>query len=685
MSETKFGIEIETCVCDFGVPIDPDKNISYVEKLNAVSRENGIDVRFYFDSQPKAIHAYKDWLITTDSSIRCSSRYSNSYSHKEFYPLNTPAVCDFRSYEIVTPILNYTPAGISNLRDILEKVLFYKDFLYEIDDSQGLHINISNPEQDKLKFLMFWLYFEQVILNFVPYARRYSEYAKPLLQQIGDIDDLIEEWETFYNSPNEGPGKYSAVSVKDNRFEIRIVNADMRPDHMINWVSFLATLLDVSIHQELAMNEDDQMGSFEELFNYINNPVLKAYFGKIYQDNTRIYKSIETAIIGGNITYVRENNSSLDNRFMIRDIINDSFIEHDLTLFLTDEFIEDQVLKKLIYNHIFCRKNENYNYDSAIYLVKNFKIKYSFSSDLMDCIYDLFVKHKNKEILKLLSDDSVAYPAKIEHLITLLSIRLENKDYLGVERFLRDIELKNINKIPIELRLKVLDLSKQKPRRIFTTARILEELTPGIFDVVVNGEKISPDFELRPLENYVHEDIEKFWNKVFETRDEVYINDMIERYGKVDDFYNHFIISNYDDLYFALNSDILFKYIGHYHITSSLKEEIFEKMDLKTFKRLIKLNFFITEPMFGFSNTHFWETIFKFENSEIILYALEYYSKFPFIVNANDIPVLYKAISKTDMNIKIKQENLANGMIYDEVRASLPKKIVDRLFLEKYK
>ena len=490
MSETQFGIEIETCVCDFSNVEDEEdlmeedtsfeKGVEFAEKLNAVSRENVIDVKFYYDSRPKAIHAYKDWLITRDSSIRCSDRRKQSYSHKEFYPLNTPKVCDFVSYEIVTPILNYTPAGISNLRDILEKVLFYKDFLYEIDDSQGLHINISNPKQEKLEFLVFWLYFEKVILNFVPYARRYSEYAKPLREQIGDIDDLILEWETFYSSPNEGPGKYSAVSVKDNRFEIRIVNADMRPDHMINWVSFLATLLDVSIHQELPMNEDDQMGSFEELFNYINNPVLKAYFGKIYQDNTRIYESIEAAIIGGNITYVRENNSSLDNRFMIRDIINDSFIEHDLTLFLTDEFIEDQVLKKLIYNHIFCRKNENYNYDSAVYLVKNFKIKYSFSSDLMDCIYDLFVKHKNKEILKLLSDDSVAYPAKMDHLITLLSIRLENKDYLGVERFLRE---QSINKLPIELRLKIIDLSTQKPRRIFIPARILEELKADVVKI----------------------------------------------------------------------------------------------------------------------------------------------------------------------------------------------------------
>jgi hypothetical protein len=224
------------------------------------------------------------------------------------------------------------------------------------------------------------------------------------------------------------------------------------------------------------MNEDT-VGSFEELFDYINNPVLKAYFGQIYQDNTRIYKSMELAIIGGNITYVRENKSSLDDRFMIKDIINDSFEEHDLTLFLTNEFIDDPQLKIIIYTQIFCRKNENYNYDSAVYIVKNFRINYGFPIDLIDCIYDFFVKPKNKEILKVLSDVSVRYPAKMENLITLLSILIENNDYHGVERFLRYIKLQNINKIPIELRLKVLDLSKQKPQRIFTTARILEELT----------------------------------------------------------------------------------------------------------------------------------------------------------------------------------------------------------------
>jgi hypothetical protein len=208
MSITRFGIEIETCVCDLKEGESDDGDL-FAQKLNTISKEKGINVHFYFNSQPKSVHKYINWLITTDSSINCSSNDNLSSTHKEFFPLNEPNVCNFTSYEIVTPILNYTPKGISDFKDLLEQVLFYKDYLYEVDDSQGLHINISNPSQDKLKFLRFWWYFEPVILDFVPYSRRFSEYAIPLRRRLSTIDDLEEHWENFYENRDDGLGKYS--------------------------------------------------------------------------------------------------------------------------------------------------------------------------------------------------------------------------------------------------------------------------------------------------------------------------------------------------------------------------------------------------------------------------------------------------------------------------------------------
>ena len=108
-------------------------------------------------------------------------------------------------------------------------------------------------------------------------------------------------------------------------------------------------------------------------------------------------------------------------------------------------------------------------------IIKNFRIDYSLPKDLIDCIYDFF-QPKNEEILKVLSDDSVPYPTKMENLVTLLSTIVEEKSYYKVTNFLISIKLENINKIPIELRLKVLDLIKEKPRLIYTTPRMLEEL-----------------------------------------------------------------------------------------------------------------------------------------------------------------------------------------------------------------
>ena len=281
-------------------------------------------------------------------------------------------------------------------------------------------------------------------------------------RRLSTIDDLEEHWENFYENPDDGLGKYTAVSVKDDRFEIRCVNANMRPEYMINWVSFLATLLQVSIHEELVF--DDKTPLFQQLFNYINNPVLKSYFKKIYVENTSIFNQLRDAIISRNITYVRGVDNNKD---MIKSIIYDLWDKHDLSLFLTDEFIENTKLKKFIYTEIFCKNK--YSYDSAVYVFKNLKIS---EDSLIECVYDFFLKNQGKEILDDLMSKHI-FPSSKEVSSRLLDYVIENKKYEYI-----NIMYDTYYKIPLEVRLKII----------------------------------------------------KFWNNIFQTQNEREIKEIFERY-----------------------------------------------------------------------------------------------------------------------------------------------------------
>ena len=283
--ETKFGIEFEVCVCDYTLEHklnQVDFLNYYYSKIQEINSELELNVKVQSDPQPHRVkHVYDSWFLTLDSTIECSTSQNEPLSdgHIAFRPKEHPLapICHFSGVEIVSPITRYTPSDMFNFFGFYEKVIFHKDFLYETHVSQGMHINISHPNMDNFKFLKLWWYFEPVIMTFLPQSRRENSVAmaNPLRKIFKDYGLLIRFWEKYYKYP---VSKFSAVSIKPDRIEIRIVDSNLIPLNIAMWVQFLVKLLHYSINIELVIVED-QDPTFDELFDdYIKDINVKEYF-----------------------------------------------------------------------------------------------------------------------------------------------------------------------------------------------------------------------------------------------------------------------------------------------------------------------------------------------------------------------------------------------------------------------
>lgn len=288
MDRTLFGVEFEVCVCDYELPIEEDKMedkeyINYLEakfdkKLRELGFKKGANV--FASSKPHIAHDYSKWLVTIDSSIECPRTQneipSSGFIHSAFRGLKEDKVCKFHGSEIVSPVTPFTRHGIMAFFNMFNEVLFQPGFVYETNDSQGMHINISHPDQNNLEFLRFWWFFEDVILSYLPHHRRnnLAIMAMPLRRIFYTLDNLETYWRAYYS--NKVISKFSAVSVKENRLEIRVVDSNLIPLHVFSWVRFIVSLLYASITMDL---NTSVAPSTDYLFDkYIKNPELKAYF-----------------------------------------------------------------------------------------------------------------------------------------------------------------------------------------------------------------------------------------------------------------------------------------------------------------------------------------------------------------------------------------------------------------------
>jgi hypothetical protein len=279
MDKIRFGIEFEVCVCDYEADLDvrDDEYIHHLkEKFETKAAELSTDVTFIASPTQLFKHDYTSWLVSLDPTIECSkTQVEIDERHTGFRHLKLDKLCKFHSAEIISPITNYKPRDIQKFFQVYETILFQDNLVYEMNTSQGMHINISHPRQDPLKFLRFWWYFEPVILSFLPKERldAVTHMARPLRRIFKTMEALEDNAGTYYR---DGSSKFSAVSIKKDRFEIRVVDSNLIPQNIFMWLRLLTKLLYVSITEELDTDVEPDMASLFLL--YINDKDVETYF-----------------------------------------------------------------------------------------------------------------------------------------------------------------------------------------------------------------------------------------------------------------------------------------------------------------------------------------------------------------------------------------------------------------------
>uniref|UniRef100_A0A6C0KVB1 Uncharacterized protein n=1 Tax=viral metagenome TaxID=1070528 RepID=A0A6C0KVB1_9ZZZZ len=319
MNEIKFGIEFEVCVCDNfeddtlqtmslkPVHISKKEELKYNFKtytlmLEALARKYNLPNQFVSYTYREMLsmspeELYKCYFATSDSSIICADLLdldkNRIYKKKVSF---TPENCELVPIELVTPIISWERNSLKNFISTLDNVILNENFLYESNDSQGMHINVSFPAavttEGKEKFLRLWWHFEPLIFRFIPEKRRNSEYARPLRHTFESIDYLSDNWKDIYADPESRIGKYNAVCVKSNRFEIRIVPSGMNKEHILNWLKLCVNLVFASTTKPIPENSESQtiqslLASF--FSSYVVDKDLETYFLDVVRSYIKPY------------------------------------------------------------------------------------------------------------------------------------------------------------------------------------------------------------------------------------------------------------------------------------------------------------------------------------------------------------------------------------------------------------
>ena len=262
-----FGIEIETCYHNVkksdNTRLSNDNN-KYKKSL--VDNRNNIFLCFeakskkynipslkwvYCHPQEENCGGYKNWIVTSDPTVYCQSTvltdelYSmSSLNGGNGKSINIPKV-EFYPVELVSPILNmntnYTESGegFAIISYIYFGWLMDRNLIYTINDSQGLHVNVSNPNMNideyTGKFIKMLYIMEPIILNMITEDRR--NLVDNTLRETS-FDDI--DIESLYK-------KHSIVKIHKDRLEIRIFDGTMVYDEIYFTTLFCVLLLGASI------------------------------------------------------------------------------------------------------------------------------------------------------------------------------------------------------------------------------------------------------------------------------------------------------------------------------------------------------------------------------------------------------------------------------------------------------
>lgn len=261
-NQVSFGLELETCVHIMRNPIFTPivaPNESQREELlksrvkkavkafyGCISRKfPNIRFQLILDPTERAIR-YDQWIVMPDTSIDCEygEYLSEKYCVLEGKKISGKTCRRFAFYpvEIVTPKLT----GYLGLRYITlfwYGILTAYDIVYSVNETQGLHTNISHPKMSAEKFLDLWGYYEPVLLQIVGDDRRISmwEMAVPISST---VQLFGRDFETITQN------KFLSVGVKKGknaRLEVRIHAGSMDYITVTRWLMFCMLFLSLSI------------------------------------------------------------------------------------------------------------------------------------------------------------------------------------------------------------------------------------------------------------------------------------------------------------------------------------------------------------------------------------------------------------------------------------------------------
>lgn len=234
-----FGLEIETCfkIIDNPNVDDPEKQLLEYYYILSKCSEGRFNIAVNVNSNFRP-GVYDHWLLMPDDSLSCSvqDQTENCVSKNESLSVDFCRQYNFYPIEIITPKLS-AKDGFNNVKEIWNRCIMSDRFIYTVNDTQGLHVNISHPQMNISRFVKWWLLLEEEIISHLPEYRQESimDFAVPLGMMGDRVEELIRD-------------KYGALSTRNpDRIEIRLFQGTMNLDEIQAWTFFCLYLLAVSI------------------------------------------------------------------------------------------------------------------------------------------------------------------------------------------------------------------------------------------------------------------------------------------------------------------------------------------------------------------------------------------------------------------------------------------------------
>ena len=301
-----FGIEIETCYHNLKKSVNKQyKNDNAKYKQSIIDNEKNIYGCFkekskhyqspslqwiYCHPTEENCGGYKNWIVTSDATVYCQLTtlvdefYSINYGNKskeipkiQFYPI-----------ELVSPVLNMnidetkSGEGLEIFSYIYFGWLMDRNLVYTVNDSQGLHVNVSYPKMGmgeyESKFLKMLYIIEPILVNMITEERRDLLLGTLRETSFADID-----MESVH-------GKHSIMKIHKDRLELRVFGGTMVYNEIYLLTLFSVLLLGASI-----LTSDEKLDSllevtdiqelFDELASFIVDNKTVNFVVKQYNTN----------------------------------------------------------------------------------------------------------------------------------------------------------------------------------------------------------------------------------------------------------------------------------------------------------------------------------------------------------------------------------------------------------------